>query len=66
MQNSFLTGLNILIVEDEPLLRKQMAAYLEKLGADVMSAGTLEGAKKLVAEPMLLPSKKPNPCCRSR
>lgn len=50
MQNSALSGLNVLIVEDEPLLRKQMAAYLEKLGADVTSVNTLEGAKKMVAD----------------
>jgi hypothetical protein len=28
-----LAGLSILIVEDEPLLRRQLAAHLERLGA---------------------------------
>jgi CheY-like chemotaxis protein len=35
MQTSNLTGLNILVVEDDPLLRRQIAATLEKLAADV-------------------------------
>ena len=34
MDSGSLSGLQILIVEDEPLLRRQMAAQLEKLGAD--------------------------------
>jgi two-component system, NtrC family, response regulator AtoC len=50
MQNSALSGLSILIVEDEPLLRKQVAAYLERLGADVTTAECLERARKLVED----------------
>lgn len=34
MPEAELTGLSILIVEDETLLRKQIAAQLERLGAD--------------------------------
>lgn len=48
MQDSDLATLGILIVEDEPLLRKQMMAYLEKQGADVTGADTLQRAKKLL------------------
>jgi DNA-binding NtrC family response regulator len=50
MSNASLAGLGILIVEDEPLLRKQIAAELEKLGADVTPADTLHVARKLIAE----------------
>jgi DNA-binding NtrC family response regulator len=50
MANSGLTGLSILIVEDETLLRKQLAAQLERLGADVTGVGTLERARQWAAE----------------
>src|SRR5256885_5540061 len=50
MQDVTLAGLSILIVEDETLLRKQISAHLEKLGADVTGANTLEGAKRSLAE----------------
>jgi len=40
MPTKFLTGLDILVVEDESLLRKQIAAQLESPGADVRGAGT--------------------------
>src|SRR2546423_587680 len=49
MQDVTLAGLSILIVEDETLLRKQISAHLEKLGADVTGANTLEGAKRFLA-----------------
>jgi DNA-binding NtrC family response regulator len=45
-----LAGLDILVVEDESLLRKQIAAHLESLGADVTGVGTLQVAKKSLAE----------------
>lgn len=44
-----LTGLNVLVVEDEPLLRKHLSATLERLGADVTSTDTLSGARQLAA-----------------
>jgi DNA-binding NtrC family response regulator len=47
MQNPALASLSILVVEDEPLLRKQVAAYLERLGADVTTADSIERARKL-------------------
>ena len=43
-----MTGLSILVLEDEPLLRKQAATYLERLGADVMAAETVERARTLI------------------
>src|SRR5688572_21660480 len=45
-----LTGLSILMLEDEPLLRRHLAATLERLGADGTAAETLKSAKQLAAE----------------
>jgi len=35
----------VLLVEDEPLLRRQLVAYLERHGADVTAVGTLAAAR---------------------
>jgi len=48
MQPLVLRGLSILILEDEPLLRRQLAAHLEQLGADVTQVGCLETAKNVL------------------
>jgi len=45
-----LAGLDILVVEDEVLLRKQITATLERLDADVSSAGTMAAARRLLGE----------------
>ena len=50
MPTKLLAGLDILVVEDESLLRKQIAAQLESLGADVTGVGTLEAAHRSLAE----------------
>ena len=50
MQRSDWAGLSILIVEDETLLRKQIVATLERLGADLFQAATLAAARKLLGE----------------
>src|ERR1700688_4393728 len=50
MANESLAGLGILLVEDEPLLRKQLAGQLERLGADVTSAATIGVARQLIDE----------------
>jgi DNA-binding NtrC family response regulator len=47
---SVLAGLSLLVLEDEALLRRQIAAQLERHGADVTGAGTLEAARKFLAE----------------
>lgn len=43
--NSLLSGREILVVDDEPLLRKRLARFLEEEGANVVSVGTFEEAK---------------------
>src|SRR5438876_6753151 len=50
MHEATLSGLSILIVEDETLLRKQIGAHLEKRGADVTGADTLQAARRFLAE----------------
>jgi len=45
-----LSGLSVLIVEDEPLLRRQLSAQLERMGADVTGAETLEAARRFAAD----------------
>jgi len=50
MYESGLTGLSLLIVEDDVLLRKQLAAYLDRLGLDVTATGTLASARQLSRE----------------
>ncbi len=46
MPTKLLAGLDVLVVEDESLLRKQITAHLESLGADVTGAGTLQAARQ--------------------
>ncbi len=50
MSESTLNGLGVLVIEDDTLLRKQIAAHLESLGAAVTGAATLEAAKRFLAE----------------
>src|SRR6185503_14722063 len=50
MPDTPLTGLSILILEDEPLLRRQLAAHLERLGADVTSAGTIATGARFITD----------------
>ena len=50
MEPTSLAGLNILILEDEILLRKQMAAFFQLQGADATGAGTLASARQLLQE----------------
>jgi DNA-binding NtrC family response regulator len=45
-----LTGLNILVLDDEVLLRKEVGAQLERLGAEVTAAGTVAAAKRLARD----------------
>jgi len=48
MPDATLAGLGVLILEDEPLLRRQLTAHLEGLGADVTGVGTLGAARRIV------------------
>lgn len=50
MKSIDLAGLSLLIVEDESLLCRQIASYLERLRVDVTAVGTLRGARKLVED----------------
>jgi len=49
MATADFTGLGILIVEDEPLLRKRLASRLQAAGADVSQADNLQTAQNLLA-----------------
>jgi DNA-binding NtrC family response regulator len=48
MRTAALGNLGILVVEDEPLLRKHLAAYLQKQGAEAASADSLQAARALL------------------
>ncbi|MBI4662468.1 MAG: sigma-54-dependent Fis family transcriptional regulator [Verrucomicrobia bacterium] len=50
MQNANLTGFSILIIEDDPLLKRQIMVYLERLGADVTGVDSLQRAQKMIAD----------------
>jgi DNA-binding NtrC family response regulator len=50
MEELTLAGLDILVIEDELLLRKQIAATLDRLEADVYAAATLGEARRMLAE----------------
>src|SRR6185295_12462525 len=44
-----LSGLDILVVEDDLTLRRRIAAQLERLGAEVTSAETLQASRQFIA-----------------
>ncbi len=46
--DSALQSASVLLVEDEPLLRKQVAAALEQHDADVTAVGTLDEARRMI------------------
>ena len=46
MAKSLLSGLSVLVLEDELLLRKRLAGFFEKEGAEVTAAGTLGAARQ--------------------
>jgi two-component system, NtrC family, response regulator AtoC len=50
MQNATLSGLSILVLEDEPLLRKQIVSYLERLGADVTAVDAVQKARTVLGD----------------
>jgi DNA-binding NtrC family response regulator len=50
MASDPLSGFNILVVDDEPLLRRHLGATLESMGADVSLADSLRAARQLAAD----------------
>ena len=50
MRKPTLAGLSVLIVEDDSLLRRQIAATLEQLGADVTGARDLSASRQLAKD----------------
>lgn len=50
MLEGVLNGVSVLVVEDEVLLRKRLAAYLEHQGGDVTTAGEVGAARRLAQQ----------------
>jgi DNA-binding NtrC family response regulator len=48
MSKSPVAGLNVLLLEDELLLRKRLAGFLEKEGADVTAVSTVAAARQAI------------------
>lgn len=48
--DKLLSGLSVLVVDDEALLRRRLSAHLEAVGADVTATGTLAGAQQLLTD----------------
>jgi DNA-binding NtrC family response regulator len=46
MEPSTLDGLTLLVIEDDPLLRKRLVAHLERCGADVQGVGSVDEARR--------------------
>lgn len=49
MDNQTLAGLNLLIMDDDKLLRRRLSAYLQSLGCEISEASTLLEAKNLLS-----------------
>src|SRR5210317_402233 len=50
MDDSPLSSISILVIEDDKLLCRRVAAYLESRGGEVMSAASLEEARNLLGD----------------
>ena len=50
MDDSPLNGISILVIEDDKLLCRRVAAYLESRGGEVMSGNSLEEARNLLGD----------------
>lgn len=46
MTSEVLTGLSVLVLEDEPLWRRHLVASLERWGAEVTAVDSMGGARK--------------------
>jgi DNA-binding NtrC family response regulator len=49
-EGKLLSGLSLLIVEDEPLLRRRLTRHLEELGADVTGAEDVVAARAVISD----------------
>ncbi len=50
MAHAPLAGLQVLVLDDEPLLRRQLQAALERLGAEVTAADSVAAARRLAGD----------------
>ena len=50
MRKSNFSGLNVLVLEDEVLMRKQISAGLERIEMDVVGVGNLAAARQMASE----------------
>lgn len=50
MRKSNFSGLNVLVLEDEVLMRKQISAGLERIDMDVIGVGNLAAARQMASE----------------
>ena len=50
MNDSLLSGISILVIEDDKLLSRRISAYLESRGGDIMQAGSLSEARNLLED----------------
>src|SRR5271154_3384290 len=50
MNEARLNGTRALLLEDEPLLRRRIAAYLDKSGVEVTAVGTVAEARRALGE----------------
>jgi DNA-binding NtrC family response regulator len=50
MQTGTLSGLSVLVLEDDALLRKQIGTYLERLGADVTTIDAVSKARQVISD----------------
>jgi len=49
MSSEVLSGLSVLVLDDEPMWRRHVVASLERLGAEVTAADSVAGARRLLA-----------------
>src|SRR5687767_12437826 len=50
MQTGALSGLTLLVVEDEAFLRRQVTTFLERIGADVTAVDTISKARTVAGD----------------
>jgi DNA-binding response OmpR family regulator len=50
MDDSPLSGISILVIEDDKLLSRRISAYLESRGGEIMLATSLSEARNLIKD----------------